>query len=267
MTRTKARALTLRWLGRVGYSAKGLVYALVGVLALMAALGVGGSIGGSKRALIELDSLTFGDAALGAVALGLFAYAGYRVLQALLDPGDHGLDVQGLGKRATYVVSAFLHAGLGLSAISLLLGTAGGDSDGSKAWTARLLQQPAGQWLVGLFGLIVLGFGLRQFQRAYQALFLDKMRESIGEHAKALVRRVGRVGLYARGVVLVLVGSFFVQAAIAHDPSESKGLGGALATLAEQPFGRWLLGLAAVGLAAYGAFCFLYVGYRDFERS
>jgi hypothetical protein len=64
-------------------------------------------------------------------------------------------------------------------------------------------------------------------------------------------------------VVFLLVGSFFLRAAIDARPSEAKGLGGALRTIEAQPAGPWLLGLMAAGLAAYGLFQLLESRYRS----
>jgi hypothetical protein len=64
-------------------------------------------------------------------------------------------------------------------------------------------------------------------------------------------------------VLFGLVGFFLVRAAYQYDPSEAIGLDGALAKLAHQPYGRWLLAAAAVGLIAYGVFALIQARYRD----
>jgi len=258
-------------LGRFGYTAKGLVYCLVGLRAGMAALGFGGYVGGSREARKEVGAAAFGGVMLLGIGLGLLAYAFYRGIQAWVDPGDQGLGVMGLAKRAAYLGSAAVQAALGVFALSLLwkgpFGSSGGEQKSSDR-TAELMAQPFGVWLVSLVGVGVFALGLRQLQRAYQAGFMDHYDpDAMGRRAATFARRAGRVGLSARGLVFLLVGGFVVKAALERDPSESRGLSGALSSLREQPYGDFLLGGVGAGLFAYGVFCFTYARYRAFRDS
>jgi hypothetical protein len=116
---------------------------------------------------------------------------------------------------------------------------------------------------VGLAGLIVIGVGLYQFARAIKGSFTRHWRGgemSIAERTWA--RRAGYAGLTARGVVFSIIGWFLIRAALEAQPGEARGLAGALAELASQPYGPWLLGLVAFGLVCYGAYCFVQARYR-----
>ena len=269
---------------RVGFGAKGTVYLLVGVLAVMAVAGEGGSVGGSKNALASLGAAPFGQVLLALVALGLLAFTVWRLIQAMTDPGREGSDGKGIAKRIGYAASAVTHLALAAYAGSLVLGqhsvqASGGSGSGSASgsgsgrstaadYTAELMAQPFGRWLVGILGAILVGVGVYQFGRAKEASFMDKYRRAEMEPKTArAAKRLGQIGLSARGVVFLIIGGFTIQAAVQAQPSETRGLGGALATLAEQPYGPWLLGLVAAGLAAYGLFCFSYARYRDFQHS
>ena len=130
------------------------------------------------------------------------------------------------------------------------------------------MSQPFGQWLVGIVGAIIIGVGLRQFYKAYTQKYMR--RYNLGEmnrKEQRLALRAGQWGLSARGVTFAIIGGFFIQAAIQHDPSEAKGLDAALSTLASQPYGPWLLGLVAAGLVAFGIHCFVKAKYRNFETA
>lgn len=125
------------------------------------------------------------------------------------------------------------------------------------------MSQPWGLWLVGLVGAIVFGYGLRQFYRSYNATFMAKVtRREMSRLELTWAERAGRWGLAARGVVFVMIGTFFVQAAWTADPNQAKGLDGTLAELAGQPYGPWLLGLVAAGLVAYAAYQLVMARYR-----
>ncbi len=258
------------WLAmRAGYMAKGLVYAIVGVLAFQVVIGAGGRTTGSSGALRSLVGEPFGQVLLTIVGIGLIGYSIWRFIQAGADPDNKGTDASGIGSRLGYAVSGIIYGSLALTAFNIAFGSSfigGGGGSGSSStqgMTAQLMQQPFGRWLVGIVGLLVIGFGLTQFYKGYSADFrkkLDLSEMSATEQTWAM--RSGRLGLIARGVVLVLIGVFFIQAAYQADPSEARGLGGALSTLLQQPFGPWLLGIVAIGLIAYGAYMWVLARYR-----
>jgi hypothetical protein len=253
----------LELLARLGYAARGAVSLLVGGLAVLAAFGRGGGATGSKGALQELLFQPLGDVLLAAVALGLFGFAVWRALQSLLDADGLGSDPKALVVRAGQAVSAIVHAGLGVFAASVLVGWGygGGDEERSaRDWTRWLLAQPFGEWLVGAAGLAVIGAGLGMAGKAWIASFMRHLACGPGQARWAVP--LGRAGYAARGVVFVLIGAFLVVAAVQSDPSEARGLGGALLALQERPFGRALFGLVALGLAAFGAFGFVEARYR-----
>jgi hypothetical protein len=251
-------------LGRVGYAAKGIVYGLVGVLAVQVAVGAGGSIGGEQNALQRIASAPFGKILLAAVGVGLLGYALWRAVQAALDPEHVGTDAKGIGTRVGYAVSALLHTALAVSALRMAIGSSGGGGgDAAPGLTARLMSQPFGQWLVGLMGVVILAVAVMQFGRARTASFMKKMKTNeMSPQTRTWVERIGRAGYAARSVVFSITGIFVIVAAYQASPGQARGLGGALATLAQQPFGPILLGLVALGVVAYGLYAIAEARYR-----
>jgi hypothetical protein len=252
----------VRGLARLGLIAIGAVYFLVGLLAARLALGLEQVTPDKEVALQEILQAPFGRALLGLVAAGVFGYALWRLIEALLDVNGKGSDLKGLGARAVYVLSAVFYVLLGVQAARLATGNGQGGGDAEQAWTARLLAQPLGMWLVILLGIAVIAFGIGQIVYGWKAEFRDHL--ALGEMNPSEQRwatRAGQVGYAARGVVLGLVGSFFVQAALSFDPSRARGVGGALAELAGGPT-AYLLLVVALGLAAYGLFAFVLAKYH-----
>lgn len=253
-------------LARLGYAAKGVVYLIVGGIAARSALGSGGRVEGSRGALRTILEQPFGRFLLGLVALGLAGYALWRFVQAALDP-EHGGRTDGgaAARRAGYAVSGVIHTGLALAAARMVMGRGGGGGDdrGTVHWTATLMRQPAGRWLVAAVGLGIVGYGVYALYRAY-AVKLSKQLDlsPLGPAAREWAVRSGRAGIAARGVVFAVMGFFLLRAAMRYDPSQARGLEGALRALREQSYGPWLLGLVALGLVGYGVYQLVEARYR-----
>jgi hypothetical protein len=248
---------------RFGHAAYGVVYVLVGSLALQAALG-GGRTAGQEGALKTILLAPLGKVMLCVVAFGLLGYAMWRMLQGILDADNEGRDVKGLAKRFNHVLNGLFHAVLAFSAVQLALLDSAGSGGSPDDLTARLLEQPFGRLLTVVVGVVVVCVGLYQFYCAYMAEFMQELGK-MGTGEREWTRRSGRLGYIARGVVFAVMGAFLVQAALHADPNEARGLGGALASLARQPFGPYLLGVVALGLVSYGTFMFLVARYRRID--
>lgn len=249
-----------RWLARLGYAARGVVYVIIGGFAVLAALGNGGGTTDSKGALVKLLQQPLGSVLLAAVALGLAGYSCWRLIQAVKDVDHHGTDLKGWAVRAGLLVSGITHAALTLTALELLLGMGGGNSDSQQDWTATLLRQPAGKWLVAAVGLAIIGAGIAQIVKGWQRRYRRYLKAPAAR--MEWIDPVSRFGLIARGVVFTLIGGFFVTAAYYAQPERAEGLGGALRTLQEQPYGAWLLLIVAAGLLAFAVYSFIEAVYR-----
>lgn len=253
-------------LARAGYVAKGIVYVIIGMLALQAAVSTGGETTSKTGALETIIGQPFGRLLLGLVGIGLVGYALWRFVSAAIDPENHGTDAKGIGKRIGYVISGISYSVLAYTALQLVSSngsSGGGGESGTQDWTARLLSAPFGQLLVGAIGLGIIGSGLTQVVKGFKADFVKRMNLSEVEPAqKNVAIQSGRWGYIARGIVFAITGGFLINAARSADPKQAKGLGSALDLLAQQPYGPWVLGIVAAGLVAYGAFMFVEARYR-----
>jgi hypothetical protein len=256
-------------LARTGLVAKGVSYGLVGVLAVALALGAGGQATSRQGALEKLAANGFGKVVLVLLAIGFAAYAIWRFVQAVAereDPGEAKGAAKKWAKRAGYVGRGLIYAALTASTVKILLGSGGGQSQTGKAHktTAMVLSWPAGTWLVGIAGAVIVGVGLWNLYRGVARKFEDRWRTGeMGEQARKWGARVGLVGHVARAVVFSLIGIFLVKAAIDYNPKDAIGLDGALRKLADAGYGPYLLGLTAAGLVAYGLYCLVDARYRD----
>jgi uncharacterized membrane protein YidH (DUF202 family) len=254
------------FLGRLGYAAKGVVYVVIGILAAFAALGNGGATTDRKGAVQAIYDQPFGKILLGLVTFGLLCYALWSFVRAIADTDKKGTEPKGLATRLFYGavgVSYFLFA---FGAFQLLMGSGntGKSSDTStQDWTAELLKQPLGIVLVIIAGLVVLGVAGYEFYKAYKADFKKHLEMGqMNAQTREWIVRFGQFGLAARGIVFTVIGIFLIVAALHQDPNQAKGLGGALQELSQQPYGQVLLGIVAVGLAAYGIYSLAEARYR-----
>jgi len=246
-------------LGRFGYATEGLVYVLIGALALQAAIGLGGEPTDYQGVLLRIVEAPVGRILLAEIMIGFVGYGVWRFLDAAFDPEGQGRDARGIALRLGNAITGALHLAFAVSIVRLSqTGSAGATTDTTaKDGTAQLLGQPFGQWLVGLIGLGVLGFAGWQFFQALKAKFREYA--NLGEMNATEQRGytlLGRIGYAARGVIFVIIGLFLLVAARSADPQDARGLDSALADLATRSFGPWLLGVTAFGLIAYGLFLF-----------
>ena len=255
---------TIERVARFGYGARGVVYLVVGGLALLAALGQGGRAGDSKDALRAVLAGPFGAALVGLIALGLTGFALWRLVEAVTDADRRGTGLKGLGVRGAHLISAALYVGLAASAASLSLGLGLSGGDGMHDGTAWLLAKPFGRWLVALAGLAVVGGGFGFLGKAWRGDVTDRL--ALDAQARARwAGPIGRFGYAARGLAFLIIGGFLVAAAWHQRSSDAKGLAEAFALLRAQPYGWILLGLVAAGHAAFGAFGLIQARYRHIE--
>lgn len=246
-------------LARFGYAAKGFVYGLVGFLAVLAALNAGGKTTDTNGALTTIAAQPFGVFLLILIAIGLVGYVIWCLVQALQNPENKKLH-----SRIGSFISAVVYAGLAFNAAALAIGSnSGGKGNTQRDWTALVLQQPFGQWLIGIVGAIVIGVGFYQFYDAYRAKFRKQLDLSeVDRKQQDRIIAISRFGIAARGIVFAIIGFFVIQAARQSNPNQVRGLDGALQSLAQQPFGKILLGIVALGLVAYGIYMFVQAKYR-----
>ncbi len=258
-----------RWIetaARVGLTAKGFVYSLIGILTFMAAfeLGRGDDKGGKSQALQWIDEQPFGQVLLGLTALGLLCYSIWRLIQAFLDTEDKGSDMKGLAVRGRYLFSGIVYGASAFYAAKLVFGNGSDEGSGDTRETVaqKLLEQPFGQWLVGIVAAGVMAVGVYQIYYALSEKYRKKIQESkLDNRVKETLLASGKVGYIARGIVWLLIGYLFLQAALQADSDEAGGSNSAFSLL-EQQWGSWVLAVVALGLLCYGIFTFLRARYQ-----
>lgn len=254
----------IEWAGRLGFATKGVVYGVVGALAVAAAWG-GGRAQGSEGAIREIGRQPFGQALLWLVGVGLVGYALWQFVEAAIDPERRGREWKDVLRRLGYALSGFVHLGLAVFAAPVTVPFGSGGGDTQQGLAAQVLSFPGGQVLLAAVGALVMGFACQQIYLAVSQNFMrDYKLHEMNETERKTARYTGTVGLAARGLTFLIIGAFVIVAAVTYDSHQTKNFGEALEVLARQPYGPWLLAFTGVGLIGYAIYCGTLSFYRRF---
>lgn len=240
---------------RAGLVAYGVVHLLVALLAVQLAFGEKEDSASNSGALHYLAEQPFGEVLVWGVAVGMLLLVIWRVLEFAFGYPEESDDKKRWRKRATSLGKAVIYGALGWSAVKVAFGD--GSRGGTDGTTAKIMQLPGGQLIVGVIGLAIIGYGISLVVRGWTEKFrehLDAQGQS-GQDGSAYVM-LGKAGYIAKGVALSVIGGLFGYAAITHEAKKSGGLDQALQTVVEQPFGPVMLTAIGLGIGAYGLFCF-----------
>jgi hypothetical protein len=245
---------------RIGLVAYGITHLLIAWLALQVAFGGGGERTDQNGAFQAIAAEPFGRVLLWVLVVGFVAVALWRLEQTIFASAGVQDTTEQVKKRVESAARAAVFAALAVLAGRIAAG--GGASSGGQQATAGVLGWPGGRFLVGAVGLGILAVAVVKAKHGWEKKFLEEMNPPSDRHARQVVERLGQVGSIAKAVALGLIGVLVVVAAIWFDPSKANGLDPALKALAGQPYGLILLAVVALGLAAYGVFCFFDARYH-----
>lgn len=254
---------SLRWVARAGYAARGIMYLIIGYFAVLAAIG-SGQTKDSKGALEAVLSQPFGWVLLGLLFLGLLGFAGWRLVQAVVDTDHHGNGAKGLAIRAGLIGSALIHLGLAAFAGALVLGfSSGGGQDPSRSWFAAAEQAGFGMAFLIVIALIPIGVGIAHIVKAWRADFCKRL--ACDQDTIDTLLPVCRAGLLARGVVFLLIGGLLLYGGRIYKAEDAPGLKDALDALEAMPLGWVMLLGMGLGLTAFAVYSFTEAVYRKIE--
>ncbi|GGQ67665.1 DUF1206 domain-containing protein [Streptomyces asoensis] len=259
-----ARGSVTKGAAKAGFAARGVIYLLVGLLALQIAFGDSGHEADRRGALAEIAEKPFGSVLLWALGVGLVGMALWRLSEAVF--GGVGEDGRSAKKRLAALGRCVFYAFVAYSVLAFAAGSGdgGGSSDEqSRDVTARVLELSGGRWIVGAAGVGIAVAGLWIGARAVMRKYHKHLR--LGEmspRVRRLVDVTGVGGGAARGLVFAAAGVFAVRAAVEYEPDQAKGFDDTLRSFAGTPAGPGLLVAVAAGLVLFGLFSFAMARWR-----
>lgn len=245
-----------------GHLAKGVVYLLIGGLALATVFTNGGSTSGPREVIDFIREQAFGQALAVVMAIGMICYCLWRWTKALQDKDNEGDDAKGMAKRSAYAASGSFYGLLGATILLSAFGNGSAGSGSQEDVLSQLLNQSWGPFLVGIFGIVMVVTALYQLKRGWREEFMADIRTGeLDEQQRRLYKNFGKAGHLARSVVYGVIAYFLFQVALSEDADQFRGISGALEYI-NRGFGTWLFAIVSLGLLLYGTFMFVKARYR-----
>ena len=252
-------------LGRIGYAAKGFIYIVVGLLAVLASIGSGGGTTDTRGAIETIGEAPFGEIALLIVSVGLLGYAGWRVVSALVDGERRGRSLKAIALRLGEAFRGLVYGVIGASALKYVFDREGDSADRTREVTRWALYMPAGRLIVVSAGIIILGYAVYQMYRAFRRKFLKRLDLSqAGGLSRKLIERLGGFGVAARAIVFGMIGLFVLKAGWEYNPSEAGGVEKSLDAISNYSL---IFAIVAAGLIAFGILQIAIARYRVMRES
>jgi hypothetical protein len=258
----------IRPIARIGLAAKGVLYSLLGLLAVMSALHINGQTSNhaDRTGVFEFVlKQPAGKFLLALIAAGLLCYSIWRFIQTFLDTERKGQETKGVAKRATYLLSGLTYFFIGVLSVKALLDKPG-SGNSQKETASQILEQPAGQWLLVAVALIMAGVGIYQIWYGNSEKYRKHVDvQELDEKASRSLLRAGKIGYIARGIVWLVVAFLFAKAAIHNRASEAGDTSDAFGYLQGKTYGSYILLALALGLICYGVLNFIRAGFEKFK--
>ena len=252
-----ANSRPMGWLARLGLTARGLVYLVMGWLAVLLATGTTQHVD-QRGVLTELIAAPFGTLLVLLLAVGFAAYAVWRLMEAATGPTG---EPDGAGVRLKCAARGIAYLVLAGTALSVLSGARQSQAGQQKGIAADVMSHAGGRWLVGIVGLAVVAVGVSMVLEGWSTKFM-RYFGYLPARSRRWIVRLGRVGTIARGLVFAITGFLVVQAAVAADPAKAGGIDTSLRTLLDKPYGPALVGALGLGLILFGVYALAEARWR-----
>lgn len=244
---------------RVGLTARGIVYILMGFLAFRVVGGTDAEVD-QKSALDQVLLRPGGRLLVGLMAIGFACYALWRFFEAASDVTG---EKPGMQFRVISLVRGLIYSFLAVTAIAVFNGSHQNQSTQQRGYATDVMSRSGGRLAVGVFGLIIVIVGLVALNEGIKYKFMRYFQgENLSHGERKWIRGLGRIGITARGFVFAITGVLLIIAAWSDNATKATGVDGALKVLRNQSYGGFLLGVVAAGLIIFGIYGLTEARYR-----
>jgi hypothetical protein len=254
---TAANSRPMVWLARVGLTARGVVYLVMGWLALLVATGSKQNVD-QRGVLSQVIAAPFGTVLVVLLAAGFAAYAVWRLTEAATGPTG---EPDGAGPRLKSAARGVAYLVLAVTALSVLSGAKQSQAGQQKGIAADVMSHTGGRWLVGIVGVVIVAVGASMVLEGWSKKFM-RYFGYLPAGTRRWVVRLGRIGTIARGLVFAITGFLVIQAAVTADPAKAGGIDTSLKSLLDKPYGPALVGALGVGLILFGVYALAEARWR-----
>lgn len=253
---------SLKSVAVIGFVSKGIIYLVIGILSLLAALNMGGESSGTNQALTFLKKQPFGQILLFLLAVGLLCYSFWMFVQSIKDPENTGNDRKGKLRRFGLFTTGLVYTFVAFLAFYHVFAYVAEEGSGSQYLT--FLGPTTVSIVFIVIGIVLALQAVVLIIGVFKGGLLDQFNLE-GRKFSRLIRLVGMFGFYARAFIVAIIAYFFLRAGIYSGSHEIKGIQDAFSFLDQSLVGRILMGFTAIGFVSYGAFYVLLIRYRSFE--
>jgi len=261
--RRAANSRYVDWLARAGLVARGIIYVLIGILAIGIAFGNSGHKADQSGAVRVVASTPIGALLLWLLVAGFIGMALWRLSEALY--GAPGPDGRKASTRLIAGVKVVLYGfiAFGIMKYALGLGAPKSSDQQTVDLTSTAMREPGGRIIVGIVGAVLIGAGAFLAWRAFTKKFVEEIKTGeMSPQTRRTVVALGGVGGIARGIVFGAAGLFLLIAAVTARAHQAKGVDATLRAFTKTPAGPWLLVLVALGLVVFGLYSFAEARWR-----
>lgn len=260
MPKNKKKEFFVHYLPIYGCISTGIIYSAIGVIAILSFLKLkqGGADEGSL--LVFLSEYLVGRIFVWIILFGTLSYIVWRIYESIKDPYDYGGNGKGLARRTGIALSSIADVLIAYSAIMVLVGTNKIREDGipteQREMVGNMLRESWGEWLIISIGIVVCITAVVQFFYGITRGYKERLDIAhFSSKTKSSIHFLAWVGYLARGIIIGIIGFFFIKAGVLDNSRHVVNTDKAFDFIGDHVGHVWFI-LVAVGTIFYGLFMF-----------
>ena len=261
----------LKTLTFIGCFSTGIIYGSIGVIALLSFLKLKDGGADENSFFVLLDGFAFGRVLNWVIIFGAICFIIWRFYEAFQDPYKIGSDVKSILLRTGAAFSSGADAFIALSALQAIFSQekapVTGEPIQQQSIVADLLKTEWGRVVVIVTALVVLLTALVLAFYGLSKRFTESIKASdFSKGWTYVVHGIAYAGYLSRGVILGVIGFFYLKAAIKNNSNYVVNTDKAFDFLGDH-IGHLVFVLIAIGTICYGLYMFVLGLHYDVDAA